>query len=110
MTAKQEIRDNAEKAVYVVPKDTKDKIARAKELQARMKRCQAELDQIKSDLKEEMIDLGVNQYTGSDGAPLVTLYDHNSSAFDRKKAERELGVRVVSGLYTTRTSKAIRIR
>lgn len=110
MAEKQIIRDDVETGNYVAPKDTRKLIARAKELAKRKNAIEKELNQIKSDLKEEMDNLGVVRYVDDHGLVLVTVFDRTNTSFDRKAATDALGAQVIDQFTTQKVSQTLVIK
>lgn len=87
-------------------KATLELIKEYKRLDERVKKMKARQDVIKELLKDVMADGNVGHYT-QDGVNVVTYFVRPTSTFQRKEAEKVLGVETVSSFYKSGESKVL---
>lgn len=105
----EEIQAAEDEGYVIAEKEIREKIKRYRALNRRQKAIDAEKKEISNFLKDRMSEMDALYFTDDYGAVMVTRYKTTRNNFDRKRAEKALGAKVIGEFYTQSISEGIRV-
>lgn len=103
------IKDTAEAKKFIADAETMERVKRIRVLNDRIKRDEAEKKILVDELKKDMSDMEVYQFTDAHGVVAVTLSEASRKTFDRTYAEKVLGAKILEPFYNESLVKTLKV-